>query len=245
MASDVLHVADQVARGELAGGHVHGHGQLTVAGVRAPPACRLPARRLEDPSSDGDDEAGLLGDRDEPIGGDDAEARVLPAQQRLEADDGAVVQLDHRLVHHTQLIALEGGGEVVLELQTLERGRPHARGRSAPNGLARLSWPGTWRRPRRAAATRRVDRRSADAMPMLADKVTRPSSSTTGTVSWRRMRSATATASPSGSSQRSMRIANSSPPRRATVSPGRAMRRTPGGRPRGGARRPRRGRTRR
>ena len=54
-----------------------------------------------------DDEAGLLGDRHEILGADAAEPRMIPAQHRLEARDGAVLEAHDRLEQHLHLVAVE------------------------------------------------------------------------------------------------------------------------------------------
>ena len=63
----------------------------------------LPHRLLQHPVVDRDDEAALLGDRDELAGRDLAELGVVPADQRLGAYRPAGLlaeQLDLRLVVH-------------------------------------------------------------------------------------------------------------------------------------------------
>jgi hypothetical protein len=52
----------------------------------------------EHPVADGDDEAAVLGHRDEARRRDVAQLRVAPAQQGLGADDAAARQVDLRLV---------------------------------------------------------------------------------------------------------------------------------------------------
>ena len=53
--------------------------------------------------------------------------RVLPADERLEADDRVGRQLDDRLVVKPQLVALDGPAQVVLEVEPFGRCRRHAR----------------------------------------------------------------------------------------------------------------------
>ena len=57
---------------------------------RLRPRRRLAAGLAQDPFADRDDEAALLGERNEVAGRDQAALRMLPAHQRLEADDLAV-----------------------------------------------------------------------------------------------------------------------------------------------------------
>ena len=63
------------------------------------PRTRLAAGFLQHPPSDRQDQAVLLGDRDELEWRDDAQRRVVPADQRLELADGPTVKRDDRLVH--------------------------------------------------------------------------------------------------------------------------------------------------
>ena len=96
-----------------------------------------------------------------------AERRVLPAQQRLDADDAEVVEVVDRLVDETELVARRApsggrtrarcGGVISVCISGME---------DLVAVLAGAPWPGTARRRRRAAARRRsAGRRSA--MPML------------------------------------------------------------------------------
>ena len=55
-----------------------------------------------------DDRAGLLGQRDEPVGLDRAERRVLPAGERLVADELAGLEAEQRLVGDGELVAVDG-----------------------------------------------------------------------------------------------------------------------------------------
>ena len=52
---------------------------------------------------------------------------MLPADERLEPDDPAVVEVDDRLVVAAQLAAHERGSQVVLEVDPLEHRRAHRR----------------------------------------------------------------------------------------------------------------------
>ena len=65
------------------------------------------------PAADGDDQAGLLGDRDEAIRRHEFPVGALPAEQGFGADDLAGVEVDLRLVDDGQFAALEGGAQVV------------------------------------------------------------------------------------------------------------------------------------
>ena len=52
---------------------------------------------------------------------------MLPADERLEADDPVGREVHDRLVMEPQLVALERPPEVVLELDPFERRRAHLR----------------------------------------------------------------------------------------------------------------------
>jgi hypothetical protein len=81
----------------------------------------LAARLFEHPRAERHDEAGLLGQRDEVAGQDQPARRVLPAHQRLEAGDGAGVNVDDRLVVHLELASLQGPVQVVARAQLVHR----------------------------------------------------------------------------------------------------------------------------
>ena len=77
---------------------------------REPPTPPLPllglaARLVEHPPAHVDDEARLLEHRDEVGGGDDATRRVPPPEQCLDARHLHGLEVEHRLVHHEQLVA--------------------------------------------------------------------------------------------------------------------------------------------
>src|SRR3954471_22526353 len=79
------------------------------------------ARPADDPFADRDDQAAVLGDRHEASGGDHAVHRVLPAQQRLDAEQAAVVERDLGLVVQRELAAGERVAQPGLELEPLDR----------------------------------------------------------------------------------------------------------------------------
>ena len=90
------------------------------------------------------DQAGRLGERDEGGGRQLAAQRVAPAEQRLDAADPAVAQVDVGLVDEVHLAVVDGVGEVELEPALLERQRLLRRARAAtkrarPSILARRS----------------------------------------------------------------------------------------------------------
>ena len=84
----------------------------------------LPAGLLEDEEPDVDDQAGLLGDRDELERCDQAALRVPPAHERLGRDRALRDEVDHRLVPDLELAAIEGPAQLGLGAQA--RGGPGA-----------------------------------------------------------------------------------------------------------------------
>ena len=80
-------VVDEMVAVELAGGDVDRHVHVALGEL---PLLRLAARLLDDPAADVDDELRLLEERDERVGLHDAAHRVVPAQQRLDAEHAPV-----------------------------------------------------------------------------------------------------------------------------------------------------------
>ena len=80
------------------------------------PAC-VTAALAQHPATDRDDQAGLLGDRDEVVRWDQTLLGMAPAQQSFDAGHGTVLQPDHRLVVELELVGDEGALEVVAQLE--------------------------------------------------------------------------------------------------------------------------------
>ena len=89
-------------------------GRGLLAGADGGDAGRLAAGLLEHPGADGDDQAGLLEDRDELGGRHGAAVGGDPAQEGLGADDPARRQVDDRLVVEVELAGLEGVADLLL-----------------------------------------------------------------------------------------------------------------------------------
>ena len=79
---------------------------------QAMPLDDLPRRRLEDRPAEGEDRAVLLGHPDELGRIDRAARRVVPADQRLDADDPAAGEHDDRLVGDGQVAAADASAEL-------------------------------------------------------------------------------------------------------------------------------------
>src|SRR5579875_3849605 len=98
---EAVEAVDDARVEQAAGRDVDRHGHL-VAGVA--PGALLLHGGAQDPPGEWFDEAGLLGDGDELVGGDHAQLGVRPAQQRLEAGDPPRPHLGDRLVPQLELL---------------------------------------------------------------------------------------------------------------------------------------------
>src|SRR6266850_4023529 len=74
------------------------------------------------------DQLRLLGDRDEQRRRDEAALGMLPAHERLEADDGSGGEIDLRLVMQLDLLLADGRAQRILQLDALQRLPRHVRG---------------------------------------------------------------------------------------------------------------------
>ena len=154
---------------------------------------------------------------------DDAELRVIPARERLGADDPARAQVGLRLVVELDLALVDRRAQAAGEREAARRvavelGLEDARGRG------RTAWPSTSRCRRAAGASR---------CPRRASGTARGRSRRRSPAACPRARTARAGAragsgrpsvASSGLSTRGSRTPNSSPPRRATVSESRSAR---------------------
>jgi hypothetical protein len=112
----LLQLAQRQIDGDAAGLR-HGLLPLAVVGAHA----------IQYPFADVQDEAGLLGERNELRRRDIAVSRQPPAQQRLGADHPAVAQVHLGLVQDHQLVALQGAPQLALQHQALDRRGIHLR----------------------------------------------------------------------------------------------------------------------
>ena len=87
----------------------------------------MPARLLEDPVADGDDQASLLGQWDEVVREDQAPRRMLPAGESLDPGDAPVPEPDDRLVMDHELLPFDGATQFLLELEAVNRSGAHLR----------------------------------------------------------------------------------------------------------------------
>src|SRR5262245_66583625 len=91
------------------------------------PRRRLAASLAQDPFADRNDEAALFGRRNECAGSNEAAARMMPSDQRLEADDTPVDQ-GLRLVVQSKLLEVYGSPQITLERAPVARALVHLRG---------------------------------------------------------------------------------------------------------------------
>ena len=88
---------------ELLDREVDAHRERRLGRQQGLHLARLAAGLAQDPAADRDDQARLLGERDEGVGADHAALGVMPAQQRLDAGDAAVAEAHDRLVVELEL----------------------------------------------------------------------------------------------------------------------------------------------
>ena len=133
----VAHVLDEVGIEELLGGDVDADRDAGHPGCV--PKGSLTACFAKDVPSDGQDEPGLFGERDEIVGFDLPFGGVVPAHESFEGFDVARVEFDERLIVHGELVVLERPAEVSVELVTFEELSLHVPGEGlvsvAPVGL--------------------------------------------------------------------------------------------------------------
>lgn len=116
--SDSAIVVEKAGGLELAQGGVDADRE--VMAVLLPPA-GLRARGLDHPPADRVDQAGVLGDRDEPQRGDEPAARLAPAQQCLHCDELVAGQVEDRLVMQDEVILRQRLAHAHGQDQALER----------------------------------------------------------------------------------------------------------------------------
>src|ERR1700684_2723709 len=78
----------------------------------------LPARFFEDPSVDGNDQAGFFGDADKIRGTHDFRLVSQPPDQSLHACDLAGGEADNRLVENAELPALDGLAQLCFQFHS-------------------------------------------------------------------------------------------------------------------------------
>ena len=103
-AEAVEDVGEQTRAPELAVRQVDA--DVDDAVVRALPLGDLPAHLVDDPTPEGDQQPGLVHDRQELHGPHETAIGVVPAHQRLEVVGALRIEIDDRLVMHLELPAI-------------------------------------------------------------------------------------------------------------------------------------------
>src|SRR5690242_18193497 len=81
------------------------------------PLRKLPRRLVEDEKAERSHQAVAFGQRQEFARGHAAMLRMIPADLRLEAGDGAILQADDGPIEHLGLLAAYGAAKIGLERQ--------------------------------------------------------------------------------------------------------------------------------
>src|SRR5580698_10293617 len=101
---------------ELSARDVDRYIECVAAGM---PRSHLLAGLVQHPAANLADLPGPLEDRDEAVGPHEPQGRMLPPQQGLDPHDLEVLEVVDRLIQKPQLLALERGAQVELELEAL------------------------------------------------------------------------------------------------------------------------------
>ena len=128
------HRLDQAGMRELQRRDVHGDSPVALA--RVDPFAHLAAGFVDDPVADRQDQAGLFRRGNEQVRADQAARGVVPAQQRLGADDRAGRRFIFGLVVQHELAALLRQPQVVQQLDLFVRVGVHRRLEEAVAGAA-------------------------------------------------------------------------------------------------------------
>ena len=99
--------------------------RLLARTQRTLPGAELARGALENEQAEFDNQSGLLGDIDEFVRRHPAQLRMVPARQRLEAGDRAILEPDDRLIENRDFLALERPPQIGLDRQPVGLARPH------------------------------------------------------------------------------------------------------------------------
>ncbi len=210
------HVRHQVRVPDLTHRHVHADEDRRLVRVVQLPPPRLPAGRGQHPAAQLHDRTVLLGQSDEPIRRQYAELRMVPAHQRLDPAQPAVLHAHQRLVLQRRTRRARWPGGAWRRGPGGSCGGRCAPGRTASSGPCRRPSPST------ASCRRPASDRSRWCRPRAAP---RRRSTPRPTAAARRGRTAPAAPSARDSArsascsvpvESSTSSANSSPPSRAT-----------------------------
>ena len=100
------------------------------------PGCSLPARFLQHPQADGDDEAAPLERRDDGIGPDDALRGVAPTEERLDSGERVRLKIDRRLIEEKELARFESVMKVRVQVALVLDRHLHRRRKDGGAALA-------------------------------------------------------------------------------------------------------------
>ena len=117
----LLHLRGEARPGELYGGDVDGDRQRVSLRPAAIPFARVLQRLVEYPIAEQDDQAAFLGERDEAVRRHETALGVIPAEQRLEAEQALGVGGEDRLVKDPKVLVFDRASHLVFELKALAR----------------------------------------------------------------------------------------------------------------------------
>ena len=80
----------------------------------------VPARLLQHPTSDGNNQRGLLGEADETLRWDHSELSVPPAEKRFETRDVTGSEAHDRLIVKSELTSIECAAQIAFELDLVD-----------------------------------------------------------------------------------------------------------------------------
>ena len=211
---------------QLGGREVDPHDERSPLGVRGGPLGRLTARLGADPRPDRADQAALLGDLEERAGGRSPLVGMRPAQQRLEAGERVVLERDHRLVVERERTVVDCAlRSVALDVEPRHDALPQLVVEDLGACSTALLRP-VHRGIGVAQDALRGDCRSTIAIPMLAVTTTSLPSIGERLPARPRARGSRARYASNSVPICSQTMTNSSPPKRATRSPGRSATRS-------------------
>ncbi len=105
---------DEMGIHELPAGAVKAHGKSCGRELSGPES-ELSGAFTDDPLSDGDDESGLFGERNEIVGRDDPALGVVPSEQCFETKERGIVNGNNGLIGENELLFLKSAAQVAFE----------------------------------------------------------------------------------------------------------------------------------
>ncbi len=90
------------------------------------PLTKLLARAFQNPQTQGNDQAGIFGQRNEVGRINKPSFRMLPTNQCFKAGELSVIERYDRLIVNPQLFTIDCPAQVVLHLQQVDRVRVHS-----------------------------------------------------------------------------------------------------------------------